>query len=125
MINVNLPQVSNYTPIAQPQSLLHLAPDTGSAVKDFYSKYETPVHVGGGALLGAGIARLAGAPGELILSAAGTGAFAGWMARNPKQAMVMAGGAAIGAAVASLAGLPGAAVVSAAGTGTFVGWLVA
>lgn len=95
-----------------------------SELMKFYKEYQTPIHVAGGALLGAGISRLAGVPGEALLSAAGVGAFAGWIADSPRRAVCMAGGAVLGATIASLAGLPGPAVVSAAGTGTFVGWII-
>jgi hypothetical protein len=93
-------------------------------LKKFYKENQTPIHVAGGALLGAGIAHVAGVPGGEVLAAAGSGAIAGWFADDPKSALFMAGGAIIGTAIATLAGLPAAAVVSAAGTGTFVGWMV-
>ena len=99
-------------------------PDEDSAIMKFYKENQMPIHVAGGALLAAGIARLAGVPGEALLSSAGVGAFAGWIADSPKRAACMAGGAVIGATIAGLAGLPGPAIVSAAGTGTFVGWMV-
>lgn len=95
-----------------------------SAFMKFYKEYQTPIHMAGGALLGAGISRFAGVPGEAVMSAAGVGAFAGWVADNPRRAACMAGGAVLGATIASLAGLNGPAMVSAAGTGTFVGWFV-
>ncbi len=95
-----------------------------SELKNFYKENQTPIHVAGGALLGAGIAHVAGVPGGEVLAAAGTGAIAGWFADDPKSAMYMAGGAVVATAIASFAGLPAAAVVSAAGTGTFVGWLL-
>lgn len=92
-------------------------------LKEFYNEYKLPIHVAGGALLGAGIAHLTGNPAA-VMSAAGGGAFAGWVADSPKRAVCMAGGAVIGASIAHMAGLPGPAILSAAGTGTFVGWLV-
>ena len=97
--------------------------NNSNAISDFYHQYQTPVHIGGGALMGAGLARALGLPGEVAMSAAGTGAVAGFFAGSPKKAVCMAGGAAVGAAIATLAGVPNTAVLGAAGTGTLVGWL--
>jgi hypothetical protein len=94
------------------------------AVGDFYDKYETPINIAGGALLGAALARACGLPGEVALGAAGTGAFAGFLTNGRSQAFCTAGGAVAGAAIAALCGVPGPAVLSAAGTGAFVGWIV-
>ena len=94
-----------------------------NGILEFYDQYETPIHIGGGALIGAGLAKACGLPSEAIMSAAGSGALAGWFAGSPKKAALMAGGAAIGAGIATLAGMPGAGVLGAAGTGTMVAWL--
>jgi hypothetical protein len=128
MTGASLPVQRKSAPVAAstPQAPQAAAqdPQEDSALMKFYKEYQTPIHVAGGALLGAGISRFAGVPGEAVLSAAGVGAFAGWIADEPRRAVCMAGGAVLGATIAHLAGLPGPAVVSAAGTGTFVGWIV-
>jgi len=98
-------------------------PKDQSPVMEFYDRYQTPVHLASGALLGAGLAKLCGLPSEAIMSAAGTGALAGFFAGSPKKAALMAGGAAVGAAIATMAGVPPAAVLGAAGTGTLVAYL--
>jgi len=100
-------------------------PKTQSPIMEFYDRYETPVHLAGGALLGAGLAKVCGLPSEAIMSAAGTGALAGFFAGSPRRAALMAGGAAVGAAIASIAGVPAAGVVGAAGTGTLVAFFFA
>lgn len=98
-------------------------PDEGG-LKDFYEKYQTPIHIAGGALLGAGIAHYGGGmTGTAVMSAAGTGALAGFFASSPQKALIMGGGAVVGAAIATFAGVPGQAVVSAAGTGALIGFL--
>ena len=90
---------------------------------EFYDQYETPIHIGGGALVGAGLAKMCGLPGDAVMSAAGSGALAGFFANSPKKAALMAGGAAVGAGIATLAGLPGAGVMGAAGTGTLIAFI--
>lgn len=90
-------------------------------IVDFYNSNRTIVNIGGGALIGAGIAKAAGLPSEAIMSAASTGAVAGWFAG--KKGPMMAAGAGAGAAIATIAGVPGAGVVGAAGTGALVAWL--
>lgn len=98
-------------------------PKQQNAIMEFWDKYETPVNIGGGALIGAGLAKFCGLPSEAVMSAAGSGALAGFFAGSPKKAALMAGGAAVGAGIATMAGLPGAGVMGAAGTGTLVAWL--
>jgi hypothetical protein len=98
-------------------------PKQQNAITEFYESYQTPVHLAGGALMGAGLAKLCGLPGDAVMSAAGSGALAGYFASSPKKAALMAGGAAVGAGIATMAGLPGAGVMGAAGTGTLVAWL--
>ena len=98
-------------------------PKNPSPIADFYDSYQTPIHLAGGALLGAGLAKVCGLPSESIMSAAGTGAFAGFFAGSPKKAALMAGGAAVGAAIATMAGVPPAGVLGAAGTGTLVAFI--
>ncbi|MBX3171752.1 MAG: hypothetical protein KF760_30355 [Candidatus Eremiobacteraeota bacterium] len=98
-------------------------PKQQNAIMEFWEQYETPVNIGGGALIGAGLAKWCGLPSEAVMSAAGSGALAGFFAGSPKKAALMAGGAAVGAGIATLAGLPGAGVMGAAGTGTLVAWL--
>lgn len=110
-------------PSGQPDAPAPQDSRESGGLKEFYHEYKLPIHVAGGALLGAGIASLTGNP-QAVMSAAGGGAFAGWVADSPKRAVCMAGGAVIGASIAHMAGLPGPAILSAAGTGTFVGWLV-
>ncbi|MBT9583455.1 hypothetical protein IV102_08895 [bacterium] len=90
-------------------------------IAGFYKEHRMLVNIGGGALLGAGIARMAGLPSEAVMSAAGSGAVGGFFAG--RKGPIMAAGAVAGAAIASLAGAPGAAVVGAAGTGTVVAWI--
>jgi hypothetical protein len=104
--------------------LSQTAKDKGNALENFYHEYQTPVHVAGGALLAAGIARFAGLPGEAVMGAVGTGVVAGIFAGDQKRALCMAGGAVLGTAIATIAGAPAAAVVSAAGTGTLIGWFI-
>lgn len=96
-----------------------------SSAKNFYNEFKTPLHVAGGALLGAGIASIGGgATGQAVMSAAGTGALVGWVLDSPKSAFATGGGAIIGATIATLAGVPGAGVISAAGTGALIGWVI-
>ncbi len=99
--------------------------DSGGGIKDFYESHKGLIHLGGGALLGAGIATYgAGLSGEAVMSAAGSGAFGGFMAgQDTDQALLMGGGAILGATIANLAGVPGLGVMSAAGTGAFIGFL--
>ncbi len=98
-------------------------PKQQNAILEFYDNYETPINIGGGALIGAGLAKWCGLPSEAVMSAAGSGALAGFFAGSPKKAALMAGGAAVGAGIATLAGLPGAGVMGAAGTGTLIAFL--
>jgi hypothetical protein len=97
----------------------------GDSVRDFYESNKSAIHLGGGALLGAGIAMYgAGLSGGQVVSAAGSGALGGFFAgNNSKAALYMGGGALIGATIANMAGVPGTAVMSAAGTGALVGFL--
>ncbi len=99
----------------------------GDSVRDFYESNKSAIHLGGGALLGAGIAMYgAGLSGGQVVSAAGSGALGGFFAgNNSKSALYMGGGALIGATIANMAGVPGTAVMSAAGTGALVGFLFA
>lgn len=90
-------------------------------IVDFYKENRTIINIGGGALLGAGIARAAGLPAETVMSAAGSGALGGFLAG--RKGPIMAAGAVTGAAIASFAGVPGGAVLGAAGTGAMVAWL--
>lgn len=94
-------------------------------VRDFYENNKSAIHLGGGALLGAGIAMYgAGLDGSAVVSAAGSGALGGFFAgESSKRALYMGGGALVGATIANMAGVPGAAVMSAAGTGTMLGFL--
>jgi hypothetical protein len=92
-------------------------------VGDFWDNNNTAVNLGGGALVGAGLASLVGLPSEAVMSAAGSGALAGFFAGSKEKALKMAGGAALGAGIATMAGVPGAAVMGAAGTGTLLAWL--
>ena len=96
-------------------------------VRDFYESNKSAIHLGGGALLGAGIAMYGGGlTGSAVISAAGSGALGGFFAgESSKRALYMGGGALLGATIASMAGVPGTAVVSAAGTGTLIGFLLA
>ena len=98
---------------------------SNGGVRDFYEKNKTAIHLGGGALLGAGIAMYgAGLTGTEVMSAAGSGALGGFFAGSDSQrALYMGGGAVLGATIANMAGVPGAAVLSAAGTGTLLGFL--
>lgn len=108
-------------------SLAPSAPSTQGFVddvKDFYRKYQTPIHVAGGALLGAGVARLCGVDPNTIMSAAGTGAFGGFMCGSPKSAICTGGGFVLGCTIGALAGLPGPAILGAGSTGGFLGWLL-
>lgn len=109
---------------AETQSLDSFARSDSNSLTDFYRSYQTPIHVAGGALMGAGIAHFAGLSGQPVLAAAGSGALAGFFAGGTRGAVMMGGGALVGAGIAAFAGMPGAAVVSAAGTGTFAGWLL-
>lgn len=93
------------------------------SIKDVYQRNQTPIHLAGGALLGAGLASAAGIQGSAVISSACSGAFAGWIASSPRQAACMAGGALVGATVAGLAGLNGHAMMSAVSAGTFIGWM--
>ncbi|MEW6282847.1 MAG: hypothetical protein AB1758_29820 [Candidatus Eremiobacterota bacterium] len=117
-------------PLTRPQAAARPSASASSkaaedrSLKDFYQQYQTPIHIAGGALLGAGIAKLAGVPSEAILGAAGAGALAGFVAGDFRNAVCMAGGAIVGASIAALAGAPGPAIVGAAGTGTLIGWIV-
>lgn len=97
----------------------------GDGIREFYEGNKSAIHLGGGALLGAGIAMYGGGlTGSAVVSAAGSGAFGGFIAGDDTQrAMYMGGGALIGATIASAAGVPGSAVMSAAGTGAFLGFL--
>lgn len=101
-----------------------LPASVASSIKDVYLRNRLPAHMAGGALMGAGLATVAGLEGGAVMSAAGSGAFAGFVANSPKTAVCMAGGALVGAAVAGLAGLQGAAMMGAVSTGTFIGWFV-
>jgi hypothetical protein len=131
-VNISTSTQSPQIRVRQPQSQPKTAPETaGQAPKDsfsfdeFYSDYRTPIHVGGGALIGAGIAHLAGgAVGAAVVSAAGTGALVGWLVGSKKSAICTAGGAVLGASIAAMAGVPGAAVMNAAGTGALIGWVL-
>lgn len=127
-ISSTIPSVTRNAPVA-PQAK-NVASDTegssfGDSVKDFYQQNKTAIHLGGGALLGAGIAMYGGGlNGSAVVSAAGSGALGGFFAGDDSQkALYMGGGALIGATIASMAGVPGTAVVSAAGTGALVGFL--
>lgn len=113
------PQVKNEAP--QPEE----GKSFGDGVRDFYESNKSAIHLGGGALLGAGIAMYgAGLSGTAVVSAAGSGALGGFFAGNSsKKAISMGGGAVIGATIAGMAGVPGTAVMSAAGTGALVGFL--
>lgn len=91
---------------------------------DFYEEHPRITHMAGGALMGAGLARLVGLPSEAILGAAGSGAVGGFFAgSSTERAVTMAGGAAVGATIAALASAPGAAVMGAATTGAVIGYL--
>ena len=90
-------------------------------IVDFYQGNQTIINIGGGALIGAGIAKFAGLPSEAIMSAAGSGAIGGWLAGD--KGPIMAAGAVTGAAIATFAGVPSAGVLGAAGTGTVLAWL--
>lgn len=94
-------------------------------LNSFYDKYETPINVAGGAVIGAGIAHLCGVAPEAVMSTAGTGAFAGFLCDGKKQAVLTAGGAILGGAIGAFAGLHGPAIMGACGTGGFIGWLLA
>ncbi|MHC9543789.1 MAG: hypothetical protein AB9903_30110 [Vulcanimicrobiota bacterium] len=96
-----------------------------SEIASLYNDNKTGVHIAWGALMAAGIALFAGFSGAPVISAAGSGVFAGWIAgKDTKKAMYMAGGAIIGTAIATMAGCPPAGIVGLAGTGTFAGWAV-
>lgn len=96
-----------------------------SGVSGFYKEYRSAIHIGGGALLGAGIAAVGGGlTGSAVMSAAGSGALGGFLVSSPREALTTAGGAVLGATIATLAGMPGAAVVSAAGTGALIGFVI-
>ena len=129
MSQLSVPLLTLGGSIAPPRPLITLKIGDGSPLEplqDLYERYKTPAHMAGGALLAAGIARLAGAPGEILLSAAGSGAFAGWMAgESSREAVLMGLGAIVGASIATMAGVPGVQVLGAAGVGTWLGWLVA
>ena len=96
-------------------------------IRDFYESNKSAIHMGGGALLGAGIAMYGGGlTGSAVVSAAGSGALGGFFAgKNSKRALYMGSGALVAATIANFAGVPGTAVVSAAGTGTLIGFLLA
>lgn len=94
-----------------------------SGILDVYDRHPTAFNMGGGALIGAGLARMVGLPSEAVMSAAGSGAVAGFFAGSKEHALCMAGGAALGAGIATLAGAPGVAVMGAAGTGTVLAWI--
>lgn len=94
-----------------------------NAILDLYTHNTTLVHIGGGAMIGAGLARVCGLPDGLVMSAAGSGAVAGFFAGSPRRAALMTAGAAVGATIGTLAGLPGSGVMSAVGTSTLVAWL--
>ncbi len=96
----------------------------GKTFSDFYDRHQTSMDISGGALIGAGLARLAGLPSEAVMGAAVNGAIAGYFADDKDKKIGMGAGAAIGATIAALAGAPGAGIVGAAGTGTLVGWLL-
>jgi hypothetical protein len=100
-------------------------PNSWGPVGDFWDRNETAVNLAGGALVGAILANVAGLPSEAIMSAAGSGALAGFFAGSKENALKMTAGCAIGATVGALAGLQGPAMVSAAGTGTLLAFLFA
>jgi hypothetical protein len=113
------------TPQASKAEVASEGSSFGDSVKDFYDQNKSAIHLGGGALLGAGIAMYGGGlTGTAVVSAAGSGALGGFFAGDDSQkALYMGGGALIGATIASMAGVPGTAVMSAAGTGALLGFL--
>ena len=123
-------KISSAPQFSQPQILVKgpmgRQPDDyqGHSGKDFYDAHQgssLSVQMGAGALIGAGIARLAGLSCGAALAAAAGGAFAGFVAVPQKNALSMAGGAVVGAAIAAVAGATGGGVVAVAGLGTVVG----
>lgn len=119
------PTVAPKAPVAKQETPESQEDSSGGGIKDLYERNKSLIHLGGGALLGAGIAMYGGGlTGSEVVSAAGSGALGGFFAGSSSdRALAMGGGALIGATIASMAGVPGAAVMSAAGTGTFLGFL--